>query len=175
MTTCAICGVQFGPKKKTPGGQTYVTRYCSRKCGRASWGSKRKTLTCPICSTAFVERRGKTRPQKYCSKRCSEVGMRNPLGYIRKRSGYPVFWTGKAEVLVHRIVMEQRLGRPLRDTETVHHINGDRMDWRDENLELWDHAQPRGQRVPDKIAWCVTYLRLHGYQVSEPHSVRSPS
>ena len=88
--------------------------------------------------------------------------MRNPRGWIRKRHGYPVFWTGKAEVLVHRIVMEGKLGRPLRDTETVHHINGDRGDWRAENLELWDHAQPHGQRVTDKLAWCSAYLLEHG-------------
>lgn len=168
-STCPSCGITFGAKS-TPAGYWYISTYCSKKCGRASWGNKRKTLTCPICSTPFVERRGKTKPQKYCTKRCSEIGMRNPQGWIRRRHGYTVFWTGKAEVQWHRIVMERRLGRPLRDTETVHHLNGQRDDNADANLELWDHAQPHGQRVPDKIAWCIEFLGLHGYHVSAPHS-----
>lgn len=44
----------------------------------------------------------------------------------------------------HIVVMMARLGRPLRDDETVHHRNHDRTDNRDENLEVLtrrDHAK----------------------------------
>jgi len=101
------------------------------------------------------------RPRKYCSKFCSERASSYPHGVVKK-NGYVYLNTGKAEVPVHRIVMEEHLGRPLTATETVHHINGQRADNRLENLELWDHAQPHGQRVPDKIAWCIEYLLAHG-------------
>lgn len=53
----------------------------------------------------------------------------------------------------HRLVMEALLGRPLLPTEQVHHKNGDRMDPRPANLELWTTAHPSGVRVADLAAW----------------------
>lgn len=56
-------------------------------------------------------------------------------------------------ILEHRLVMEQHLGRYLRDDENVHHKNADRKDNRIENLELWTTFQPVGARVVDQLAW----------------------
>jgi predicted metal-dependent phosphoesterase TrpH len=49
--------------------------------------------------------------------------------------------------------MEQILGRELKSTEHVHHRNGDRLDNRPQNLELWTIGQPNGQRVRDLLDW----------------------
>lgn len=38
-------------------------------------------------------------------------------------------------VYVHRLVLEAKLGRKLAVDEEAHHINGDRLDCRPENLE----------------------------------------
>lgn len=66
------------------------------------------------------------------------------------------------KVLEHRHVMSLFIGRPLYRHETVHHLNGQRADNRIENLELWSHSQPYGQRVCDKLKWAREIITLYG-------------
>ncbi len=61
-------------------------------------------------------------------------------------------------ILEHRLVMEIELGRFLDKYENVHHINGDRLDNRIENLEIWSTRQPQGQRIEDKLRYAMELL-----------------
>jgi hypothetical protein len=77
---------------------------------------------------------------------------------------------GETAALEHRFEMAKILGRPLRDDESVHHVNGDRTDnrtdgpllnFRSGNLELWSRWQPSGQRVADKIRYAIDVLEQY--------------
>lgn len=74
----------------------------------------------------------------------------NPEHHRAKSNGY---------VKEHIVVMEEKLGRPLKRGENVHHINGIRSDNRHDNLELWISSQPPGQRVKDLIKWAEEILK----------------
>lgn len=73
--------------------------------------------------------------------------------------------SSKGSIFVHTLNMSEKIGRPLRKGETVHHINGIKDDNRIENLELWSSSHGSGQRVEDKIEWAKQFLESYGYIV----------
>ena len=83
---------------------------------------------------------------------CLRKKTNNGYGKIDK-NGYRSVYVKehKKYILEHRYIYEKHYGVNLESNQNIHHINGDRLDNRIENLELWDTTQPQGQRVEEKI------------------------
>ena len=78
----------------------------------------------------------------------------NTQGYIEIR-------VDNQYVKEHRYVYEKHYNIKLTSKQNIHHINGDKLDNRIENLELWDTSQPSGQRVEDKIKYYSDLIKKY--------------
>lgn len=74
------------------------------------------------------------------AKKAKEV---NYKGWYQKKKGGHIFLTFKdgTSIQEHRYIMEQQLGRKLRENEVVHHKNGIPFDNRLENLEVLTNTE----------------------------------
>lgn len=154
------CGYQ-------PGNRRFHTaqKYCSRDCARHHQGAERSKnfvipkFNCQRCGKeterSVVLSGGKrhiNHKQIYCSKSCSATGRtydRPSKGWVHPRTGYRYLRIKETLVAEHRKVMEGVIGRSLRKGETVHHVDGDRLNNNPRNLELWSRNHGPGQRASD--------------------------
>lgn len=95
----------------------------------------------------------------------------NGTGWVDDK-GYRYVTVDGRQVREHRWLAEQILGRSLRKTEEVHHVDTNpsnnttrgpfvmdsRGRLRSGNLEVWAHSHPRGGEIGPRLAWAVEEL-----------------
>lgn len=109
-----------------------------------SRGYRYSIFECPICGDHVEKIRKDGLKAKACSHHCARQGK--PRGAYNEKvliSGY--YYIYKPEhpnaikrgyVAEHRLMAEEKFGRPLKQNEVVHHINENKLDNIPENLEV---------------------------------------
>ena len=129
-----------------------------------TWGDEEQylqrayTYQCEECGKDFHRRQKLEKPARFCSKSCSgkwqyKAGVQNVTasanlspnwkGGIRKRGHRKVMvyapdhpHSSDGYVWIHRLALEEVLGRPLEPDELVHHIDGDPTNNHPDNLQI---------------------------------------
>ncbi len=110
-------------------------------------------MACQTCEKTFHVPPARAGTAKYCSRHClgkahsAQVAIRGFQKTNNPPRRYKTVKVNGRAVYEHRYVMESHLGRPLSFADKVHHINGDTLDNRIENLQVTT------QREHSRLEW----------------------
>jgi hypothetical protein len=154
--TCKKCGNVFKVKPS----KADKTNFCNKICA-----SRKLKIPCKECSLLVERVPSQILKDVYCGKECAKIGKSkkftamniklNPTRMtVKTRTKIRNAHLGKGEckgyektfgVHTHRIVAAEKLGRPLKKGEIVHHIDEVKRNNSPENLEVFasqaEHAK----------------------------------
>lgn len=149
---CKQCGKEFEawPNRVRSGRVKFCSRQCKDLYQTTLTGEKspRKGKYHTEQAIAKIQKVARKRAQEFIGEKhpqwkggsYTNHGYRyvsiNMLSAEDQEIAWPMVRKGNAYITEHRLVMARSLGRPLEKHESVHHINGNKMDNRIENLEL---------------------------------------
>lgn len=111
-----------------------------KKLSEANLGKKRSPETRAKLSAAASRRWAGKDPALLQAREAATDSRRRPLGSRQEHAdGYWLIKTELGWELEHRVIMAQKLGRPLTENEIVHHVDENKKNNDPENLELTNH------------------------------------
>jgi endogenous inhibitor of DNA gyrase (YacG/DUF329 family) len=154
LKKCALCYKPIEVGNLFPS-QYKLRKYCGNTCAVIAVHKQQENRVikeCVECKSTFYIKASHKDKRKTCSRRCGSIqhgkkisGEQHP-GWkeVKKKSNvflYRRITISGFKQYEHRYIMEQHLGRKLGCNEVVHHINGNPVDNRLENLELMTRSE----------------------------------
>jgi hypothetical protein len=167
LKECENCGGMFTATRSATATRGDGRRlYCSKKC--YAEGSRRfEEKPCAHCGAMFYPRSAKhDATQRTCSTKCmaeffsgaNSHGFKGGV-HLQKASNHKFVLIGKREGYVskytaqHRLVCAKQIGRMLKRSEIVIHINSDGLDNRPSNLFLCESMSEFSRRRQGSLPW----------------------
>lgn len=156
---CSYCGKEFSKKPSAIKNENYCCKECRHK-------AKYVVLICENCGKSFERSLAEgIHKHNFCSRECAKPYLskkfteydktNNPVSMTpSKRAKLRIWHLGRGDGKTytktygrhtHRIVAEQILGRPLKQGEVVHHMDGNKRNNDPKNLMVFasqaEHAK----------------------------------